>query len=397
MSEDIACGLLVLAGCGIGLIALQTWALRRHMRSSGPAAANADQPISILKPLCGLDDDLMANLETFAALDCERYEVLLGVRDARDPAYPVACRAARRWPERMRVVLQRGEPGLNPKVNQLITLARRARHDLLVVSDSNVRVEPDYLSEIATQLGDPEVGLVTHPIAGSGERTLGALLDNAYMCTAVAPGMVAARAIARRALVVGKSMALRRVDLETLGGFEAVKDVLAEDHVMGQLVEHQLGKRVAVAHRPITNLVRTRSLRAFCERYVRWGTIQRRSVGLGPYFALLLLNPLPLAATALALSPGDATLFGLLACFAAKLELERSARLSLGLPAPLLRGALALVGKDSLLLVTWILGLVRNEVVWRGTRLEVLDGTVLVPIDVPRSSADDPLGERGLA
>jgi ceramide glucosyltransferase len=395
MSEDIASGLLVLAGCGVGLIALQMWALRRHMRASGPAPANSDQPISILKPLCGLDDDLMANLESFAALEGARYEVLLGVRDASDAAYPVACRAARRWPERMRVVLQRGEPGLNPKVNQLITLAQRARHDLLVVSDSNVRVERDYLREIGAQLGDPEVGMVTHPIAGSGERSLGALLDNSYMCTVVAPGMVAMRAIARRALVVGKSMAMRRADLEALGGFEAVKDVLAEDHVMGQLVEHQLGKRVAVAHRPIVNLVRTRTMRAFCERYVRWGTIQRRSIGLGPYVALLLLNPVPISALALALSPGAPTLLGVLACFAAKLELERSARRSLSLPAPLLRGALALICKDGLLLMIWCVGLVRNVVVWRGNRLAVLDGTVLMPIDV--ADGNEQLGARELA
>jgi len=424
MAHHIACGLLVLAGCGVGLIALQVWVLHRHMRApraksrvsaaslaagwgpSGSAdgagrarALPGNQGISILKPLCGLDDDLMANLETFARLDSERYEVLLGVRDASDAAYPVALRAARRWPERMRVVLQRGEPGLNPKVNQLITLAARARHDLLVVSDSNVRVERDYLHEIAELLAHPDVGLVTHPIAGSGERTLGALLDNAYMCSVAAPGMVAAAAIARRALVIGKSMAMRRADLEALGGFAAVKDVLAEDHVMGQLVEQQLGKRVAVAHRPIINQVCTRSLRAFCERYVRWGTIQRRSIGLGQYVALLVLNPLPLSVAALALSPRSSTLLWVLACFACKLELERSARRSLGLQAPWLVGALALVCKDGLLLATWVGGLLRNVVVWRGNRLAVLEGTVLVRI-TGRSPAPAPaagLGERGLA
>lgn len=380
MSHVIACGLLVLAGCGVGLIAVQVWALRRHMRAPRPRPAHAE-PVSILKPLCGLDDDLMANLESFAELDCERYEVLLGVRDTRDAAYPVALRAVRRWPERMRVVLQRGEPGLNPKVNQLIGLVERARHDVLVVSDSNVRVAADYLHDVAEQLADPEVGLVTHPIAGSGERTLGALLDNAYMCSVAAPGMVAAALIARRALVIGKSMAMRRADLDALGGFAVVKDVLAEDHVMGQLVEQRLRKRVAVAHRPITNRVCTRSLRGFCERYVRWGTIQRRSIGLTQYAALLLLNPLPLTAAALALSPRASTLLWVIACFVCKLEVERSARRSLGLPAPWLLGAIALVCKDGLLLVTWVGGLVRNVVVWRGHRLAVLAGTVLVPID----------------
>lgn len=393
-SHYVACGLLVLAGIGVGLVALQVWALVRHMRAATVRGSSA-QAVSILKPLCGHDDDLMANLESFAALDHQRYEVLLGVRDARDAAYPIAVRAARRWPELMRLVLQRGEPGLNPKVNQLITLLARARHDLIVVSDSNVRVERDYLHEIAERLADPEVGLVTHPIAGGGERTLGALLDNQYMSGVVAPGMVAARVIAGQALVVGKSMALRRADIEQLGGFEAVKDVLAEDHVMGQLVTRTLGKQVAVAHRPILNVVRTRSLRAFYDRYTRWGTIQRRSVGLGLYVAGLVLNPLPIALLALAVSPGESTAWCVLACALCKLELERAARRSLGLEAPVLRCALAVSVKDVLLVLTWIVGLTRNVVSWRGTRLAVLDGTVLAPIDPIAARADEL--ERGLA
>lgn len=396
MSHYVACGLLVLAGIGVALIALQVWALVRHMRVRPAPTPNA-QGISILKPLCGHDDDLMANLESFAALDYERYEVLLGVRDARDAAYPVAVRAARRWPERMRVVLQRGEPGLNPKVNQLITLFARARYDLIVVSDSNVRVERDYLDEISASLADPEVGLVTHPIAGGGEHSFGALLDNAYMSTVVAPGMVAARVVAGQALVVGKSMALRRSDLDTLGGFEVVKDVLAEDHVMGQLVVHTLRKRVAVAHQAIVNVVRERSLRAFCSRYTRWGTIQRRSVGLGLYTVFLVLNPLPLALIALAVSPRTSTLLCVLACGLCKLELERTARRSLGMDAPMLRCAIALPVKDVLLLLTWCVGLTRNVVSWRGTRLAVLDGTVLVALDASESAQSEELGERGLA
>src|SRR5439155_12021378 len=121
--------------------------------------------ISILKPLCGLDDDLVANLESFVAIDYAPYEVLLGVRDRHDAAYPIALALARRFPRRVRVVLQRGAPGLNPKVNQLATLARAARYEIVVVSDSNVRVPDGYLDEIAAHLEDPRVGLVTHPIA----------------------------------------------------------------------------------------------------------------------------------------------------------------------------------------------------------------------------------------
>ncbi len=117
---------LFCASClGLGLIGAQVLVLRRHL-CAPPARAARKPAISILKPLCGLDDGLKRNLTTFAHLDYPEYEVVLGVRDVRDPAWKVARAAARRWPGRFRAVVQRGEPGLNPKVNQLVTLARAA-------------------------------------------------------------------------------------------------------------------------------------------------------------------------------------------------------------------------------------------------------------------------------
>src|SRR5262249_10520354 len=222
-------------------VLLPLFALRAHLRPAAPVAA-IRPGISVLKPLCGVDDDLLANLELFAHLDYPQYEVLLGVKDVRDPAYPVARWAEQLWPAVMRVVVQRGEPGLNPKVNQLITLSDFARYDIFVVSDSNIRVSRNYLSEIAAHFEEPRVGLVTHPLAGAGEQRLGALLDNLYLTTYIGPGVVAAKRLLGKDFVVSKSMALRREDLRALGGFEAVKDVLAEDYVTGRLVVGELGK-----------------------------------------------------------------------------------------------------------------------------------------------------------
>src|ERR1044071_2128108 len=124
--------LFIATALGFVLLALQLWGLRRHLRAAHPPAA-FEPAVSILKPLCGLDDELEENLESFPRLDYPGYEVLLGVRNRKDAAYPLARAMAARHPRRMRVVIQRGEPGLNPKVNQLITLAAAARHDVLVV------------------------------------------------------------------------------------------------------------------------------------------------------------------------------------------------------------------------------------------------------------------------
>jgi ceramide glucosyltransferase len=198
----IAGVLLALSAFSLLLAIVQVLSLCAHLRRKPVPPRNLPF-ISLLKPLCGVDDDLRRNLRSFARLEYPRYEVLLGVKDKLDAAYPIALEAAERWPWLMRVVLQRGSPGLNPKVNQLITLSAAARGEVLVVNDSNVRVRRDYLQGIAAEFDDERVALVTHPVAGFGERSAGALFDNLQMCGAIAPGIVAASRIAGKPLVVG--------------------------------------------------------------------------------------------------------------------------------------------------------------------------------------------------
>jgi ceramide glucosyltransferase len=385
MSEWVSIALFAVAGAGLALLSVQWMSTRRFLRA--PAVTPRERPgISILKPLCGLDDDLAANLQSFAALDYPDYEVLLGVKDARDAAWPLARAMAAAHPRRFRVVLQRGLPGRNPKVNQLITLARAARHAILVVSDSNVRVRREYLDEIAHAFEDPRVGVVSHAIAGAGERRLGALLDNLHLACHVGPGVIAAKRVARQDIVIGKSMSLRREDLAALGGFEAVKDVLAEDYVLGRRVSRELGKRCAIGARPVVNVSRDRSVGDFVRRYRRWSVIHRQAVGTPTYLCEAFLNPLLFALAALAVSPAlwtAAALGGVCAC---KVGLDvAQARGLRGRGAG--RFALLVVpAKDLLIGAAWLYGLVVSTVEWRGNRLRVLPGTRLEsPPDAPET------------
>jgi ceramide glucosyltransferase len=383
MTLSLASSLLVLAVAALGVHLLQHVALWLHCAPRHrPRRREEDDPtpgISVLKPLCGVDDRLEQNLATFAWLDHRDYEVVLGVQSTADAAWPVALAAVRKWPHRFRVVVQRGEPGYNPKVNQLIGLARAARHDVLVVSDSNVCVDADYLSGIAEALRDPEVGLVTHPVAGVGERRLGSLFDNLHLVGAVAPGMVASKLLAGQDVVVGKSMALRRADLEALGGFEAVKDVLAEDWVIGRWIRRRLGKRVVVARAPVANVNERRRVSDFYGRYARWSVMQRKAVGLPIYLAQLGLHPVPLALLALLARPSGEALLAFLAVGAFKAAVDGvSGRVLRRRPFDL--ADLALVPlKDLVFGAAWLHGLLRDDVVWRGHRLRVLRGTRLAP------------------
>ena len=374
MPFDPSHALFAAAALGVAVVGLQVLLLRRHLR--GPVAAPRSAPgVSILKPLCGLDDGLEENLASFAALAWPDFEVVLGVRSTGDAAYPLARAAAGRWPGRFRVVVQRGAPGLNPKVNQLVTLARAARHDVLVVSDSNVRVDPGYLAEIVGLLEDDAVGLVTHPISGEGEARVGSLMDHLHLTGSVTPGIVAAKCLASQDIVVGKSMALRRRDLEAMGGFEAVQDVLAEDFVMGRMIGAVLGKRVAVARTPVRNVSASRSLSDFNARYRRWGVIQRHAAGRLPYAGMALLNPILLATLGAALSPGVATAGALAATCGAKIALDGAAARLLRPGGFRLRQLAVIPAKDLVFGSAWALGLFRREVDWRGNRIVVGPGT----------------------
>jgi ceramide glucosyltransferase len=383
------------AAIGLTLYLLQLIAVRRHLREGAPRPARRP-PISILKPLCGSDDDLAQNLERFATLDYPSYELLLGVRSTQDSAWPIACAAALRRPHRVRVVVQRGEPGMNPKINQLITLARTARHEILVVSDSNVSVHADYLDEIAAQLANPEVGLVTHAVVGVGERRLGALLDNLHLGASVGAGMIGAKRVARKDLVVGKSMAMRRSDLRALGGFEAVRDVLAEDYVIGKQISQRLGKRVVMAHRPVCNVSRDRSVRDFLARYRRWGVLHRKAIGPWVYTSGLLMHPTLLALAGFAAQPGTLTLEALIACTLAKAVYDDAALRALRGGRPSLRALMVSPFKDLLLATTWLHGLVRSTVEWRGNRLRVMEGTFIDRRACPRHLDQETVAEPAL-
>ena len=374
----VALALLAVSALGLCVLGVEGLALRRRL-AGDPPAPNGRPGISVLKPLRGLDDDLAANLASFAAQEWPAVEVLLGLHDAADPAEPVAREAERRWPGRFRVVVHGAELGMNPKVAQLAALSAAARHELLVVSDSNVRVRPGYLPEIAARLEDPEVGLVTHLIAGVGERGTGALLENLHLAGGVATGIAAAKAVAGRDVVMGKSMALRRADLAALGGLEPVKDLLAEDYVLGRMIPERLGKRVELATLPVENVVQDRSVGQFTHRARRWAVLQRTLVGPWLYAAQAVRNPVVLATLALAAAPAAWTATAWLAVAGARAILDGAAGAALR-PGGFRPSQLAWTPvKDLLLGAAWIEGFFRRTVEWRGTRLRVHEGTRLAP------------------
>ncbi len=377
------------AWVGLGALALQRAAVSSHFAEGVRRRRHPRQGISILKPLCGVEDSLPGNLNAFAQLPYAPYELLLGVESRQDPAFELAQMVSRRWPH-VKTVLREGEPGCNPKVNQLCTLARHARYNILLISDSGIRPARDYLDEMSAMFEDPRVGLATNVYAGTDHQTLGALFDNLHMATNSAQHL-AAKKLLGKDYVMGGSQALRREVLNQLGGFERYKDVLAEDYLIGRDVA-ALGWQVETGRLPVFNTSPRRTVGSFYERFARWGTMQATALGSPlPAVGLGLFNPIALAGLAAALAPAGAATSAALGALgtitAGKIALDLSTATAMGVTPLGLQEALAVPLKDAVVFGSWVKGLVNREVDWRGKRFKVSAGTQLSRLPADASAA----------
>jgi|CXWL01.1.fsa_nt_gi ceramide glucosyltransferase len=335
--------------------------------------------ISVLKPMAGLDDELRENLLSHLAIDYPgEWEVLLGLRSTQDPAYNLARAFVMEHAPRVKLVLQEGEPGFNPKVNQLITLTQKARFEVLAGTDSNVRVHPEILREHAAMLAPVQVGISSHMFVGSGEETLWAAFDNMMLCCFVAPNVAMGMRM-NMPQIVGKSYAVKRKALEAAGGWEAVKDLLAEDQRLGAMLG-VAGYTAEIGANPVHNIQKTTLAATFFGRHARWAMIRSRILIPAVYLEVLL-NPFALAVLAVLCAPQVSFTWWALLGSAVFSIVHTQACAWVGRGCLFAwKHALLIPLRDVIFFAVWIRGLTMKVVSWRGNRFAVKKETRLEPL-----------------
>ena len=258
-----------LTGAGMAQAAAGWAALARFQRTR-PAPASSLPPVTVLKPLHGDEPMLEDALASICAQDYPDFQVVFGVQDHADTALPVLRRLSARFPHvDIAVVIDRAHHGENRKIGNLINMLGQARHDVLVIGDSDMHVAPDYLRHLVAALAPEDVGLVTTLYAGlPASGTVTGRLGASYINHTFLPGAIMARALGRQDCL-GATMALRRATLDRIGGLDALADHLADDAVLGRLVR-ALGLKVALAATvPSTTVPETQVPHLF-EHELRW-------------------------------------------------------------------------------------------------------------------------------
>lgn len=340
------------------------------------AAPTAPPPISILKPLAGAELGLEDNLRSFFTQDYPDFEILLTVRTPDDAALPVLRKLQNELPSISTRLIVTGDPPYpNHKVYSLDLMLAAARHDLLVMSDSDIRVDRGFLRGVAAEFADEKIALATCPYRAIGGPSIWSALEAEGMNTEFLGGLLVARLIEGVKFAVGPTLIARRPMLAAIGGFDRLKDYLAEDFMMGKLAaEHGFG--VILSRNVVEHRIGSQPWRANFIHRIRWNRSTRRSRPSG-YIGQLFTNPLPLAILVVALQPAwwpvliPTVVFRAAAAWAtSKTVLDQRPRW----------GRLAV--QDILSFLFWIAGFFGNTILWRGRRYRLLpDGRFVVVPD----------------
>ncbi len=361
------------------------WAVPGYLRERRLALAELDArpgftpPLTLLKPLHGAEPGLEEYLATFFEQDYPEYEILFCARSAEDAGLETARRVAARYPRiPAKFLWTDGQPDyINAKVASMERMEAEAAHEILVISDSDVRVTPDYLRSVALPFADPRVGAMCCIYRGvAAEGGLWARLEAVGMSVEMTAGVLAARQMEGMKFVLGPTMAFRRDVIRRMGGFRVTADYCADDFVLGNET-FKLGQTVALSHHAIDHMVINSSLAASLKHQVRWMKSTRFSRPKG-HFGTALTFSVPFGL----LGWGSAALLGApwwgLALFGWSLATRLALALAVGRQVAGDRSWVGLVAlypvRDLMGIGFWAASYMGSRILWRGQSFELLPG-----------------------
>ena len=348
----------VLAGSAVYCV-LALVASRRYL-AVRPFPTNSLEPISILKPLAGLDLGLEDNIRTFFTQDYPAFEILFAVRSKSDASIPVVEKLVREFPAVPARLIVTGEPPYpNAKVFSLAAMLETAAHDLLVMSDSDVRVSPGMLRTVAAEFQDPQVGVATCPYRAVAGPGLWSRLEAIGMNTEFWAGVMVARMLEGMRFAIGPTIVARRTALGAIGGFDRLKDYLAEDFVMGKFAADR-GSGVILSSYVIEHRIGSQNFVENAAHRLRWARSTRRSRPAG-YIGSVFTYPLPVALLLCAVAPSWWPAL-LAACLLRAVAAHAVAAKVLGVPVPWALLPFA----DLVSFAFWVAGFFGNTITWRG-------------------------------
>jgi ceramide glucosyltransferase len=364
--------LLLAAGCVYQLLSLYC-VVRFSGRRGAGSEAKAGVPVSVLKPVSGMDPDFRENIESFCRQDYPEYEVLLGFTDENDSAIPHARELADAY-RHLRVVITRKDLGANKKVTNLQGLLEEALYPLIVLSDSDMRVAPYYLRIIVSEYHNAQdVGMTTSLYKISAPASVGAAFESLTLAMDFIPSVLVARQLEGITFGLGASMLLSKRALEEIGGMPAIADYLADDYQIGNRLWKK-GYRILLSDYVIEDVVGAMSISDYLTHQIRWARTYRASRPWG-YFGYGVSHILPfslLLLTVQGLKTGALAALGVV--LGIRIVLAVAVALRVAASKNWLKWLPLLLVKDILTFFIWLSSFMGNTVRWRGKYFRVLKG-----------------------
>jgi ceramide glucosyltransferase len=338
-------------------------------------------PVSNLKPIRGMDPDAYKNFSSFCRQDYPEYELLFCVDGEDDPAVPILEKLQREFPERrIRVLYGSGRTASNDKVAKLARLASEASYEHVVISDSDVRVEPGYLRQVMAPLENPSIGAVTCFYVETEQRTMADWLQSAGMLSDFYAGIIVAWQLDGVKFALGPTIATTRSHLREFGGYESIENRPADDLLVGRLIAEQ-GHEVVLLPYTLLTVADFASIRELIHKRLRWIVVMRHMRPWG-HLGLLLTQGLPWCLLAAALAPTAPVAMAYLGSYLALRWTMTWIIGGWGLKQPGIWKKLPLIPLwDLVAFLVWAVSFTRRSVRWRGADYDIRDGQL-----VPRES-----------